>query len=235
MSDHLKRLAAPRSWPIKRKANLWTTKQRPGPHSIEESLPALIVLRDMLKVCDVSREAKRIIANREVFVDGVAIRDIKAPVGMMDVISIPAMDLYYRMALTEKGKLGVVAISKEEASWKLCMIENKTRIAEGKIQLNLHDGKNIILDANKYKTGDVVKISLPDQKIIDVFELGAGAAVLIAKGQQAGKIAVVSEYVVTKDSSENIVKFKDGSETVKRNVFVIGKDAPVIKLPEVSA
>ena len=235
MSDHLKRLAAPRSWPLKRKANVWTTKQRPGSHSVEESVPAAVMLRDIIKICDTSREAKRIVANRDCLVDGKAIRSIKAPVGLMDVISIPAMDLYYRVVLSDKGKIAVVAITKDEASWKLSMIENKTKVAGGKIQLNFHDGRNIVLDANKYKTGDVLKISVPDQKIEDAFELKAGATVLIFRGKHAGHTAVVSEYIVTKDASENVVRFKDGTETVKSNVFVIGGESAAIELPEASA
>ena len=235
MSDHLKRLAAPRSWPLKRKANVWTTKQRPGSHSVEESVPAAVMLRDIIKICDTSREAKRIVANRDCLVDGKAIRDVKAPVGIMDVISIPAMDLYYRVVLSDKGKITVVPISKDEAGWKLVLIEDKTKVAGGKIQINFHDGRNIVLDANKYKTGDVLKLAVPDQKIEDVYELKAGATVLIFRGQHAGKTAVVSDYIITKDASANVVRFTDGSETVKANVFVIGGDKPVIKLPEASA
>ena len=235
MSDHLKRLAAPRSWPLKRKVNIWTTKQRPGSHSVVESVPAAVMLRDIIKICDTSREAKRIVGNRDLLVDGKAVRSIKASIGLMDVVSIPAMDLYYRVVLSDKGKIAVVAITKDEASWKLSMIENKTKVAGGKIQLNFHDGRNIVLDANKYKTGDVLKISVPDQKIEDAFELKAGATVLIFRGKHAGQTAVVSEYIVTKDASENVVRFTDGSETVKSNVFVIGGESAAIKLPEASA
>lgn len=235
MSDHLKRLAAPRTWPLKRKLNVFTTKQCPGSHSVEDSVPAAVMLRDIIKICDTSREAKRIVANRDLLVDGKPVRDAKAPVGIMDVVSIPAMDLYYRVVLSDKGKIAVVPISKDEASWKLVLIENKTKVAGGKLQINLHDGRNIILDENKYKTGDVLKISVPDQKIEDVYELKSGATVLIFRGQHAGKTAVVSEYVVTKDASANVVMFKDGSETVKSNVFVIGEKKAEITLPEASA
>jgi small subunit ribosomal protein S4e len=235
MSDHMKRLAAPRSWPLKRKENVFTTKQRPGSHSVEESVPAALMLRDILKVCDTSREAKRIVGNRDLLVDGKPVRSVKAPVGIMDVVAIPAMDLYYRVVLSDKGKIAVVPITKDEATWKLAMIEDKTKVAGGKIQINFHDGRNIVLDKNQYKTGDVVKLAVPDQKIEDAFELKAGATVLIFRGKHAGQTAVVSEYIVTKDASENVVRFTDGSETVKSNVFVIGGESAAIKLPEASA
>lgn len=232
MSDHLKRLAAPRSWPLKRKVNVWTTKQCPGAHSIEESVPATIMLRDIIKICDTAREVKKVVANRYCFVDGKPIKDVKTPIGLMDTLSIPIMDLYYRIVITDKGKIVAKAITKEEATWKLAMIDGKTVITGNKIQLNLHDGRNIILDENQYKTGDVLKITVPDQKIEDVYELKAGATVLIFKGRHAGRTAVISEYIVTNESSDNIVKFTDGSETVKSNVFVIGYDESLIKLPE---
>ncbi|MBQ2485886.1 MAG: 30S ribosomal protein S4e, partial [Candidatus Methanomethylophilus sp.] len=65
--------------------------------------------------------------------------------------------------------------------------------------------------------------------------LKAGATVLIFRGKHAGHTAVVSEYIVTKDASENVVRFKDGTETVKSNVFVIGGESAAIELPEASA
>lgn len=234
MSEHMKRLAAPRSWPIKRKVNVFTAKQRPGSHSIETSVPAVFLLRDMIKICDTSREAKRIVANRDLIVDGKPVRSIKAPVGLMDAVAVPAMDLYYRIVLTDKGKLTAEPITKDDAAWKLCRIENKTKVKGGKIQLNLHDGRNILLDSNQYKTGDVLKVAMPSQEILEAYPLDKDAAALIASGQHAGKTAVVSEYVIAKDSSENIVRFTDGSETVKSNVFVIGTGSPAIKLPEAS-
>lgn len=234
MSDHLKRLAAPRSWPLKRKVSVWATKQSPGAHSIEYSLPAALVLRDMLGVCGTAREAKRIIGDRELLVDGKPVRSPKEPLGFMDTLSVPKMDLYYRILITDKGKLTAEAISKDEATWKLCRVEGKTKIKDGKIQLNLHDGRNITLDENQYKSGDVLKIDVIGQKILEVYPLGEGASAMVSKGKHAGKIEVVSEYIIVKGTAPNIVKFTDGTETVKDNVFVIGKGTPAIKVPEVS-
>lgn len=232
MSDHMKRIAIPRSWPLKKKAHVFTTKQSAGAHSLETSMPMVTVLRDMLAICDTAKEAKRIVGNRDVLVDGKAVKDPKAPVGLMDVLSIPKMDADYRMVLTPKGKLSLVKIDKAEASWKLCRIEDKTVVKGGKIQLNLHDGRNILLDKNDYKTGDVLKVSFDGQKIVEAFPLQAGAAALVSSGNHAGQVETVEEYEVIKGPSENVVKFKSGTETVKSNVFVIGASAPAIKLPE---
>ena len=235
MSTQMKRLAAPRSWPLKRKVTVWVTKQSPGPHPIERSMPALIVMRDMLKICDTAKEAKRIVGNREILVDGKPLRSAKMPIGLMDVVSIPKMKAEYRMLLTDKGKLVLTPISADEAKWKLCRIENKTTVSGGKTQLNLHDGRNIVLDKNKYKTGDVLKIELGTQAIKEDYPLADGAVIMIIEGNKAGKSSLVAECIEIKGPAPNIVRFTDGGETIRENVFVIGKKTAAIKLPEASA
>jgi len=234
MSTQMKRLAAPRTWSLRRKVNVWVTKQSPGPHPLERSMPALIVMRDMLKICDTAKEAKRVIGNRELLVDGKPLRSPKMPIGLMDIISIPKMKAEYRMLLTDKGKLALVPVSEDEAKFKLCRIEKKTTVSKGRTQLNLHDGRNIVLDKNQYKSGDVLKINLEDQKIIEAYPLTAGATVMIIEGNKSGHTSTVSESIVVRGPSPNIVRFTDGGETVKGNVFVIGSKKAAIKLPEAS-
>lgn len=234
MSDHMKRLAAPKTWPIKRKASIWVTKQSAGAHSIEGSMSAVTVLRDMVGACDTAREAKRIIGNREMFVDGKAVKNPKAPVGFMDVISVPKMNLNYRMLLSDKGKLMLVPIDAEEAAWELCKIEDKTVVKGGKYQLNLSGGRNIILDKNDYKCGDSLKVAFEGQKILDHYPLVAGCTVLIKEGSHTGDVKTVKDVEVIRGPSPNIVIFTDGTETVQRNCFVLGADKSAIKLPEAS-
>ena len=55
MSDHMKRLAMPKTWPIPKKVHLWATKQSAGAHSVASSMPAAMILRDILKVCDTAK------------------------------------------------------------------------------------------------------------------------------------------------------------------------------------
>ena len=234
MSDHMKRLAAPRSWPLKRKVSIWVTKQSAGAHSIEDSMSAVTVLRDMVGVCDTAREAKRIIGNREMFVDGKAVKNPKAPVGFMDVITIPKMNLAYRMLLTDKGKLTLVPIDEAEAAWELCKIENKTVVKGGKIQLNLSGGRNIVLDKNDYKCGDSLKVAFDGQQVMDHYPLQDGSVVFIKEGSQAGAVKTVKSLETVRGTASNLVLFTDGSETVARNCFVIGTQTAAIKLPEAS-
>ncbi len=234
MSDHMKRLAAPRTWPLKRKVSVWVTKQSAGAHSIEDSMSAVTVLRDMVGTCDTAKEAKRIIGNREMFVDGKAVKNPKAPVGFMDVITIPKMNLSYRMLLTDKGKLTLVPIDESEASWELCKIENKTVVKDGKIQLNLSGGRNIVIDKNDYKCGDTLKVAFGGQQILDHYPMQDGSIVFINEGSQAGAIRTVKSLKTVRGTASNLVLFTDGTQTVAKNCFVIGTQTAAIKLPEAS-
>ncbi len=234
MSDHMKRLAAPRSWAIPRKTHVWAVKQAPGAHPVEHSLPAAMVLRDMMKICDTAREAGRVIGNREMIVNGKPVRNPKDPVGLMDTITVPKLNLAFRMLLTGKGKLTVVPISADEAKYILCRIKNKTIVPGGKVQLNLSGGRNLLLDSSQYATGDSIKLNLENNEIEASYPLAENAVVLITDGYHAGKIETVDKYVVVKHVKENIITFKSGTETVKKNVFVIGTGKPEITLPEAS-
>jgi len=232
MSDHMKRLAMPKTWPIPKKVHLWATKQNAGAHSVASSMPAAMVLRDMLKVCDTASEAKKIVAARDLIVNGKAVKDAKAPIGIMDVVSLPKMGTNYRVLLTSKGKLAFVPISADDAKWILCRIENKTLVAGGKVQLNLSGGRNVLIDANKYSTGDTVKLSLEDNSILADYPLAEGAVVLVISGRHIGAIDEIAKYTVVNRPTENIVTFKNETETVKANIFVIGTGKS--ELPEVT-
>jgi small subunit ribosomal protein S4e len=235
MSKHMKRIASPTSWPIFRKTAVWVTKQTPGPHPIERSLPLLVLVRDLAKYCDTAREARRIIGQRKIMVDGKVATNYKMPVGIMDVISVPENKDHFRLLLDRLGHFRLMRISPEEAKWKLVRVENKTTIKDGKIQLNLHDGRNIVLDKNARNTGDTLKISLPDQKILGVHEFKEGSIAYLTGGAHIGELGTVQGTEITRSSASNLVNFKDGFSTVKDYVFIVGETKPDITLPEVSA
>jgi len=232
MSKHIKRMAAPSSWAVPRKTSYWVTKPRAGPHGVSESMPLLSVVRDMLKLCDNSREARFIIGSREILVDGKVVTDYKHPVGLMDVVTVKKTKQSYRMLVDYKAKLKLVQIDDVEKDWKLARIDDKTVISKGKVQINLHDGRNVLLPKDQYKTGDVLKIELPTQKVVKVFKLEKGSLVLLIGGSHPGTVQTIESYEIKRGSSPNIVTLKEGFSTVKDNVFVVGEKSPEIKVPE---
>jgi small subunit ribosomal protein S4e len=103
------------------------------------------------------------------------------------------------------------------------------------MQLNLHDGRNILSPKKKYKTGDVLKIEIPSQKILDSYSLEKGNVAVIIGGNHSGQIATIENYQKIRGPKPNLVEFSQGFSTIKDHVFVVGKKSPEITLPEVSA
>ncbi len=131
-------------------------------------------------------------------VDGRVVTDLRFPVGLMDVVSIPKIEQHYRMMLDRNGKLRLVKVPEGKQAWKLCRIEGKTTVTGGKTQLNLHDGRNLLVAKDAYKTGDVLKLELPSQKILEIYKLSKGNIALVIAGAHVGEIVVIEEYIVTR-------------------------------------
>jgi len=235
---HLKRYKAPKSWPIHPKEDTWTVKPAPGSHAIEDSLPLLVIIRDILGLADNSREAKRIINTGNVLIDGRAVKDYKFPVGFMDVLTIPKTEENYRILLDTKGRLTLHPISAEDATYKLAKIVNKSTIKGGKTQLNLHDGRNVLVDEDAYAGQDVVCIGIPEQEIKENFKFEDGVVVLVTGGKHTGELGKIQEVIVDESSKPNtaIIEKANGDSflTLKEYAFVIGKDEPAIDLLEVN-
>ena len=230
MSRHQKRIASPRSWPIARMIHTWVAKSKPGPHSAKGSIPLVVVVRDLLGLVDNSREAKRILHEGGVLVDGKARKDVNFPVGIFDVISVPAMDTNYRLLSDAKGRFNLHELEAGEAR-KLCRIENKTILKGGKLQLNLNDGTNILAEGD-YGTGSSVILSIPDKEIADVIEFKEGNLAMVVGGSHSGEVGTIKEIEVVKSSRPNkvIISGKVDFETTVDHVFMIGRDKPAIKL-----
>ena len=233
MSKALKRLAAPTTWAIPRKTEKWVVKPSPGPHPVRRALPLGIVLRDILHYVDYMKEAEKILGQGKILVDKRKVINYKFPVGIFDVISIPDLNEHYRMLLDTRGKLRVIKIPADKSDWKLVRIENKTTNKKGKIQLNLHDGRNILVNENIYVTGDTLKIEVPTQKIVGHIPLTNGNIAYITGGSHIGELATIAGYEVTNSPKPNIVYLKEGFMTIKDYIFPVGVKAPEITLPVV--
>jgi len=229
---HMKRLTIPRTWPIPRKIHTWAIRPTLGPHPLKRSIPLLLLVRDYLHYADTASEARKIINTRSIMIDGTVRTDPKFPCGLMDVVSIPTAKEYYRILIDSRGFIRVVPITAKEATWKLCRIEGKTTLKGGKVQLNLHDGLNIIVE-EQYKSGDVIQLAVPEKSIKSTISYEAGTLGLVINGKHVGEIATIKNIDITKSSRPNVVHL-EGFSTIKHYVFPVGKEKPLIKLPEVT-
>ena len=230
MSRHQKRIASPRSWPIPRKTQKWAAKTRPGPHSAEESIPLLFVVRDFLKLADNVRETKRVLHEGGVLVDGTVRKDHRFPVGIFDVISVPSLNKQYRVLQDAKGRFDLHELESGEVR-KLNRIENKTTLNGGKIQLNLNDGTNKIVEG-EYQTRDSIILSIPGKEIEDRIEFKEGNLAMAVGGSHSGEIGTIKEIKTVRSSRPNriIISGKVDFETTVDHVFMIGREKPAIKM-----
>ena len=224
-SHHMKRLAMPRSWALPRKQVTWVTRPRPGAHRLGRCMAAAVVLRDVLGVVHSSREARHVLASGQVRVDGRVVRDPRSGVGLMDVLTVG--DTNYRCIVDERGTLRYRAIDAGQAGWKVCRVAGKTTIKGGRTQLGLHDGRNILVDdATQYNTGDSLRISVPDQRILAHLPVDVGASAYIIGGRHSGEVARITERIVKRSSMPNEVVFEDFS-TIADHVFVLSTSTPL--------
>lgn len=229
MSKHISRLAAPKSWPIKRKGIKFVTKPSPGPHKLKESIPLNLILRNLLGYVETTREAKKILNSGKVLVDKVVRKDHKFPVGVMDIIKIPSINEYYRVLYNKKGKFILHKINKQEAEIKPEKIIGKTILKKNKTQLNLYDGKNIIIKEDKYKVGDSI-IIIKDE-IKKHLKLEKDALIYLIGGKHISLIGTLKEIHRLQNSPDRISFKVDNKtfETLKKYAFVIDSSITISK------
>ncbi|MEM5797696.1 MAG: 30S ribosomal protein S4e [Candidatus Aenigmatarchaeota archaeon] len=229
---HMKRLLAPPFWRIPKKEKEWVVTPRPGPHPKLFSIPLAIILTHILNIAETTAEAKKIIRKGEVFVDGKRRKDYAYPVGLFDTISIPVLKKYYRVVPGEKG-LKLIESNEKENNLKICRIDNKSILKKGRIQLNLHDGKNILVENNNYKTGDSLLLELPSLKIVEHLPLEKGNLGIISRGKAAGKLCKIKELLkgTMREPQKVVCEINKEDRIVsKENFIVVGREKPVIKI-----
>ncbi len=239
----LKREPAPGFWPIKRKERTWAPNTRPGPHSREKSLPLVIIIRDILGYARTSKEAVRIISTGKVKIDGVIRRDHRFPVGLMDVLQIEGSGQASRILPKPNRGLVPTPISDKEAGFKLCKIIGKRNIEGGKVQINLHDGRNLIVPGQAarqktevgYAPGGAMQLGLPKQNMMGVVPFQTGVLGLVIDGRNQGIFGRITTITAGTHARPKIVKIETASEafdTPAEYVIPVGTQSSLVGLGE---
>ena len=244
-STGLKRKPAPKFWPIHRKEFTWVVKPSPGPHVGNNCLPITVLLRDYLGFAKTRKEARTIVSQGRICVDGQVRRDDAFPVGLADVVSVPDIERNFRMLPSAKG-LVLQPIDGEEAKFKLCRIEDKLTAKNGNVQLNLHDGSNMFIkvaDAKNrqedtFETLDTVKIALSEKRIVESIKMKQKNYAIITGGKNIGKHGNIVQIEETSGKKRRntlaTIEDKKGDryQTTLNFIFALGETRPLISLPE---
>ena len=220
MKNHLKRIATPKTWSIARKQNKFIVRPHSGGHSLKFSMALGVVLRDKLNLVRTLREGQKMLHAQEVFVDGKRKKDRRDMVGLFDVITIPALKKHFQIVLSKKGKLEVVELSEKDANTKKAKIVGKCIVSGGKLQLRLHDGKNVLY-SGAAKVGDSVVFDFKDRKITAVLKKETGAEVFLTRGKHAGSKGTLA--AIEGELARYVSEDGQEVETATKYLFVLGK------------
>ncbi len=228
MIRHTKRVASPVFWRAGRKNFKWITSPAPGPHPAGRSIPLQVLVRDVLKLVETGREARAVIRQGKVLVDGKPRKEHKFPVGLMDVVSLPDLKKHYRVVPDGRG-LRVIEIPEKEAGIKPVKLVSKQVVKGGKVQVTVHDGRNYL--GVKADVGDTLLIR--DGKPKEVLAQKSGVLCLVIRGKQAGRMGKLLE----KGGGKGLARLKGSREVFEAPfsyVMVIGEKQPVVKVYEES-
>jgi small subunit ribosomal protein S4e len=222
----LKRLASPAWWPIDRKAKKFVVIPR-GPHAQDASLPLTVIIRNILELASTAKEARHIIKAAKISVDGRKRRDVKYGVGPMDIIGIDGVGTWRAVP---GRRLWLVKTTDADSKLKLCRVIGKRNVRGNKLQVSLHDGRNMLADV-KCSVNDTLMLEVREQKVVEHFKFEPGAVVLVTKGNRAGSIARLEKI----ERRLNRVWFTMGDTKFEAPIdaaFVVGNEKPAVKLSE---
>ncbi|MBI2004147.1 hypothetical protein HYS72_01650 [Candidatus Pacearchaeota archaeon] len=186
---HLKRQSVSKNWPIIRKGTAFVVKP-----TSKKGIPLLIVLRDLLKIAQTREEVKTAIQKKYLLINNRAVKDEKIGMALFDTLSILPSKIYYRLELSEKGKFELKKIKEEESNKKIAKIINKKIISGKKIQLNLNDGGNFLVEPKfSCMTNDSAIINFKDKKIEKCLPLKEKSNAIVFAGKHSGKIGQIEE------------------------------------------
>lgn len=222
VKNHLKRLTIPRTWNIKRKTIRFAIRPKAGKsHDFAISLGTF--LKELTSVCQTSREVKALLQNKKVQVDGKFRHDIHFPVGLFETVALTDSKTAYRLTLDNKGRL--TAMPCKDSTVSLCKVVGKTSLRKGKTQLNGMNSKNITVDKDEYKTGDV--LVLKDNKIAKHLKFEKGMLCVLIAGKHAGTVATIKDI---KENMITVTTSDDEFDTLRDYAFLVGQKTPEITL-----
>ena len=176
------------------------------------SIPVVIAVRDMLKFARTSKEVKEMVKQKLLKINGRDVQDIKESIKLLNIFQAGKS---YILTLTKTGKF---SLEETRLKDRICRIINKKMLSKGKVQLNLHDGSNIISN-EKVTVGDTLYLNLQN-KIIKHVPLEKSKECIIPSGKyigHKGKIDSIKDKIVILKLNEK----EDKIEIDKSKVIVI--------------
>ena len=222
---HMKRMFAPSHWMLDKLTGHYAPKPTAGPHKLRECLPLMVLLRNRLKYALNYKEAKTILVQRLVKVDGKIRCDHTFPAGFMDVVSLEKTKENFRLLYDTKGRFVVHKIGEQEAAYKLCRVKDVRKGAKGVMYAITHDGRTIRFPDPEIKMFDTVRVNVESGKIEDFAKFEHGNVCTITGGNNIGRVGLF-QHREKHQGGHDIIHLEDSTgqkfATREQNVMVIG-------------
>ncbi|MEK6825207.1 MAG: KOW motif-containing protein [Nanoarchaeota archaeon] len=177
---HLTRQQVTTKLPIPRKGTKYIA--RASSH-ISQSVSVLLAIRDMLKLAKTAKEARRMVQEKLLKINGKTIMDVHESIKLFNIFEA---DKTYRLSLLPTKKFTLEEVSAKDAKeHRLVKVTDKRLIQGGKIQLNLHDGSNV-LTTEKVKVNDSLYLDA-EGKVKKHISPEKGKTAMVIEGKHTGK------------------------------------------------
>lgn len=232
MASHLKRNSMPSSWPIQKKLIKFVSKPNPGSHKRKYVASVLILLRDVLGVAKNTKEAKFIVNNQEVLVNGKKVTKIKMPVGLFDTFETPLTKEKYTLIFDTHGRIKLVDYKDDNLILKVI---KKQKVTGGKFQVFTMNGYSILVDEktfNSIKVNDSVHYDIAKKSVSSVLPLKEGNYVYIFDGKFQGYFGEVKGFTTYSGLAKDLIQLDVNGEehqTAKQYAYVVGTKKTDIK------
>jgi small subunit ribosomal protein S4e len=193
--------------PIPRKGTKYVARAR---SHIQDSVPVVIAVRDMLKLARTAREVKKMIDEKILKINGKPVKDCRDSICLFNIFEA---DKLYCLSLLRTGKFVLKELDKNEN--RICKVIGKTLVREGMIQLNLHDGTNVLTHKRNIVIGDSVYLD-QNNKFAGHLPLEKGRQIFITKGKHVGLMGIIESV---KDGVAEVKS--EGGKTANLNIDVL--------------
>lgn len=193
--------------PINRKGTQYVA--RASSHK-SDSVPVIIAVRDMLHLAKTAKEVNEMIKDRLLKINHKAVKDYRESIKLFNILEAGKT---YRLTILPTNKYSFEEISKTDP--RLCKVTDKKLLNNNVLQLNLHDGTNLVTKS-KISTNDSVYLD-SENKIKSHVAFEKGKKAFIISGKYTGKHGVIKEI----KSNGVLISFdKEGSAVLNKNQLV---------------
>ena len=203
---HLKRQLASTKLPIPRKGTKFVVRTL---SDIENSVPVLIAIRDMLKLARTTKEVKKMLNENLIKLNERVVKNYREGIRLFNIFEVGKS---YVLTLLPTGRF---SLEESKDKKRLCKVINKTVLKNGRIQLNLHDGSNLITN-DKIAVGDSVYLDF-DGKLLGQSAMERGKEAFVFSGKYIG----LKGKIENEENNKLAINLENGKKTVLNKQQVV--------------